>query len=73
MFSATRLVDTSSLRIELRDVRSIGISPDYNRRDVVIGEGVPPLTASPEALRGADDSYSDCSGPGREHAAEASL
>jgi len=34
------------------------------KRDVVIGEGVPPLTASPEALRGADDSYSDCSGPG---------
>ena len=34
------------------------------KRDVVIGEGVPPLTASPEALRGADDSYLDCSGPG---------
>jgi hypothetical protein len=41
-----------------------GHSPDYNQCDVVIGEGVPPLTASPEALRGADDSYSDCSGPG---------
>ncbi len=42
----------------------LGFPLDYNQRDVVIGEGVPPLTASPEALRGADDSYTDCSGPG---------